>query len=124
MNLVKSPYGATLAALLAAAGLAACGERHSDVPPGPSTASPSAVVIGTSPAAPSGDPPGTTAVSAPSEVSKPVEQRSMPLPGQPNDHSNLAAAPSENAEAAAVLKSPELAKKANSGPPLDERKTQ
>jgi hypothetical protein len=122
MNLEKWSFGASLAAtVFAVAGLAAC-ERHSDVPPAPLGASPSAQVIGTVPARPTGDPPGTTPVAAAAEVSKPVEQSAMPLPGQPNDHSNLAAAPSQKAGSAAVLKSPELAKQANSAPPADERK--
>jgi hypothetical protein len=122
MNLEKWSFGASLAAtVFAVAGLAAC-EPHSDVPPAPRGASPSAQVIGTVPAPPTGDPPGTTPVAAATEVSKPVEQSAMPLPGQPNDHSNLAAAPSQKAESAAVLKSPELAKQANSAPPADERK--
>jgi hypothetical protein len=122
MNLEKWSFGAALAATaFAVAGLAAC-ERHSDVPPAPMGASPSAQVIGTVPAPPTGDPPGTTPVTAATEVSKPVEQSAMPLPGQPNDHSNLAAAPSQKAESVAVLKSPGMAKQANSAPPADERK--
>jgi hypothetical protein len=107
-----------IALALVTAGLAACSERHaSDGPPHPAAASPSAVLIGTAPAAPTGDPPGTTAVSAPSEVSKPVETAAMPLPGQPNDHSNLAASPSQKAESETVLKNPGEAKKANSETP-------
>ena len=82
MNLEKWSFGVALAATaFAVAGLAAC-ERRNDVPPAPMGASPSAQVIGTVPAPPSGDPPGTTA----------------------------------------VLKSPSMAKQANSAPPADERK--
>jgi hypothetical protein len=58
-------------------------------------------VIGTAPGQPTGDPPGTTPVSAnTTEVSKTAEQQSMPLPGQPNDHSNLAPNPSQKAGSA------------------------
>jgi hypothetical protein len=97
------------------AGLSAC-DRH--VSTRTAAASPSAQLIGTVPAPPTGDPPGTTPVAQPSEVSKAVETTSMPLPGQPNDHSNLASKPSQNADAQEVLKSPEAAKTANSGAPL------
>jgi hypothetical protein len=113
----------SVAAALAVASLAACERHHNDGPPAPLAASPSAQVIGVAPAPPTGDPPGTTPVSAnTTEVSKAVEQQSMPLPGQPNDHSNLARLPSENAETQDVNKSPAAAKQANSGPPADERK--
>jgi len=74
------------------------------------------------PAPPTGDPPGTTPVSGnTTEVSKSVESVSMPQPGQPNDHSNLAPAPSQKAESQDVLKSPAAAAQSNNGP---ERKTQ
>jgi hypothetical protein len=99
------------------AGIGAC-DRHGEVKH-TAQASPSAKLIGTEPAPATGDPPGTTPVSASTEVSKAVEQQSMPLPGQPNDHSNLAAKPSQKAEAAEVLKSPEQAKKANSDKPAE-----
>lgn len=99
------------------AGIAAC-ERQ-DVTTRAAEVSPSAQVIGVEPAPPSGDPPGTTPVADSAEVSKAVESNSMPLPGQPNDHSNLAKKPSENAETSEVLKSTEEAKKANDEPALD-----
>ena len=35
---------------------------------------------------------------ATTEVATPVEQASMPLPGRPNDHSNLAPNPSQRAD--------------------------
>ncbi|MBC8023735.1 MAG: hypothetical protein H7Y14_11480 [Burkholderiales bacterium] len=123
MNLVKSRTCIAVAVLLAA-GLAACDKNAGVRERTAAAPDPSAQVIGKLPAEPSGDPPGTTAVATPTEVSKPVEQNSMPLPGQANDHSNSAALPSQKAETVEVLKEPELAKKANSGPPLDERKTQ
>jgi hypothetical protein len=107
-----------LVAALALAGLAACGD-HRDSNPIPK-ADPSAVVIGTTPAAPTGDPPGTTPVSAnTTEVSASVESRSMPLPGQPNDHSNLAPTPSQRAETSDVNKSPAKAAEANSDKPSE-----
>jgi hypothetical protein len=120
MKFVNSRTANSFAAVLALAALAACGERRaSDKPPRQAAASPSAAVIGTIPGPPTGDPPGTTPVSAASEVSKPVEQTAMPLPGQPNDHSNLAASPSQKAQSASVLKNPAEAKKANSQAPKE-----
>jgi hypothetical protein len=101
------------------ASVAACDRR--DVTTQTADASPSAQLIGVEPAPPTGDPPGTTAVSDTKEMSKAVESNSMPLPGQPNDHSNLAAKPSENAETQGVLKSTEEAKKANGEPALDSK---
>jgi hypothetical protein len=110
-----------LAVSFVLAGVSAC-NRHHDEAPTPSVVSPSAQVIGVEPAAPTGDPAGTTPVanaSTTNEMSKSVESQSMPLPGQPNDHSNVAAKPSENAETKEVLKSTEEAKNANSGPSLE-----
>jgi hypothetical protein len=118
--------GARVIALTFVLGLAACGERISNTDTGKAPkaadASPSAVVIGTAPAQPTGDPPGTTPVAAgtASDVSKSVESNSMPQPGQPNDHSNLAAKPSQKADE--MAKTPAEAKTANSGPASDERK--
>ena len=109
------------------AGLAACGERLSDTSsktPKPTAASPSAVVVGQAPAEPQPDPAtvgstGNTAQtqtpSGTTELSKSVESGAMPLPGQPNDHSNVAPKPSQSAESTEVLKSPEAAKQANNG---------
>jgi len=78
--------------------------------------SPSAVVIGTAPAEPR--PESETAQTAPVDkgvngISKSVEQNAMPLPGQPNDHSNLSTTPSQKAETAGTLTSVDAAKKAN-----------
>ena len=76
----------------------------------------SAQVIGKVPADPTGDPPGTTPVASnTTEVSKSVESISMPQPGQPNDHSNVAPAPSQRAESKDVLKSPAAAAQSNNG---------
>lgn len=107
------------------AGAAACGDRLSNTStktPPAQAASPSAVVIGTAPAQPSRtEPPGTTpatsvsTVNTNSEMSKSVESNSMPLPGQPNDHSNVAPKPSQEAGSTDVLKSPALAAQANNG---------
>jgi hypothetical protein len=104
------------------AGAAACGDRvntsKTSTPPS-NAASPSAVVIGTAPAQPGGaEPPGTTpvtSVNTNSEMSKSVESQSMPLPGQPNDHSNVAPTPSQAAGSADSLKSPAAAAQANNG---------
>jgi hypothetical protein len=106
-----------LAALLLAAGLAACGERISDTrvkAPTPTKPESSAVVIGQAPAEPTGDPPGTTPVaSGTTEVTKSVEDKAMPQPGQPNDHSNVAPKPSQKADE--IAKTPEEGKAANDG---------
>ena len=107
------------------AGLTACGDRISNTntgkAPKAAEASPSAVVIGTAPAQPAGETVGTTAVAPnTSDLSKKVESVAMPQPGQPNDHSNLAANPSQkNGE---IAKSGAEAQSANSGPPAEERK--
>lgn len=115
MNFLNAPRGvALLVAAIAMAGISACGERESDVPDGsnvseltglPSTASPSAVVIGVTPAEPSSDTAQTTPVALEAKVDKTeVEEKEktypMPWPGQPNDHSNLAPNPSQKAESA------------------------
>ncbi|MEO7742653.1 MAG: hypothetical protein ABIR98_06940 [Usitatibacter sp.] len=111
--------GARVVALtFVVAGIGACGERLSDTSsrtPRPTAASPSAVVIGQAPAEPQ---PGVASNNTPSgttELSKSVESNSMPLPGQPNDHSNVAPKPSQSAESTEVLKSTEAAKQANNG---------
>jgi hypothetical protein len=96
MKFLQSRFQAAFVATLALAGLAACGQR-SDVRQ-TAAADPSAVVIGTTPGPAVPEPPGTTPVDpGTTEVSKPQEQAAMPQPGQPNDHSNLAAGPSQRA---------------------------
>ncbi|HUP30999.1 MAG TPA: hypothetical protein VM122_12545 [Usitatibacter sp.] len=104
------------------AGATACGDRLSNTSsktPPSQAASPSAVVIGTAPAQPTAaEPPGTTpvaGVNTNSEMSKAVESNSMPLPGQPNDHSNVAPKPSQAVEGKDALKSPAAAAQANNG---------
>ena len=109
--------GARVLAIALALGLAACGESLSNTAaatPKAIDASPSAVLIGTAPAQPSGDPPGTTPVaSGTTEVTKAVESEAMPQPGQPNDHSNLA--PNASQKAGEIAKSSAQGKAANSG---------
>ena len=124
MNPANSRICAIVAAIALAAGIAAC-DKKVGATKGARTAlapSPSAQVIGTVPAEPSGDPPGTTPVSKANEMSKPVESTTMPLPGQPNDHSNLAPTPSQKSDSEHVLWSAPMAKQSNNG--TDERKTQ
>lgn len=106
-----------LVASFLVAGLVACGERLSDTrvkAPEPIKPSPSAVVIGQVPADPTGDPPGTTPVSSSTtDVTKSVEDKAMPQPGQPNDHSNTAPRASQRADE--IARTPEEGKAANSG---------
>ena len=88
-----------LALAFVLAGLTACGDRISNtsakVPPA-TPASPSTVVIGTAPAQPTGDPPGTTPVDpGTSDVTPVIESKTGPQPGQANDHSNVAPKPSQ-----------------------------
>ena len=120
-SLWNSVAARVIAVTFVIAGISAC-DRHHDLGSHSAAPSPSAKLIGTVPASPTGDPPGTTPVSSVSEVSKAVETQSMPLPGQPNDHSNLASKPSENAETSEVLKSTAVAKGANGGPAHDSTK--
>jgi hypothetical protein len=113
MNAPVSRLGASCAVIFLAA-VTACSDRHTE----PSASvSPAAQVVGVAPAPASGDTPFTTPVApGTTEVAKPVEVGAMPLPGQPNDHSNIALLPSQKAETAVVLKDPDLAKAANADP--------
>jgi hypothetical protein len=78
-----------LAIAVALAGLAGCDFRHGDSPPAVS-ADPSAQVIGTVPAPPTGDSPGTTAVDAGAGgVSKTAQSEKMPQEGDNHSHSTL-----------------------------------
>lgn len=98
-----------LVVAIASAGIAGC-ERESDLPGAvsvtetglPSSASPSAVVIGVVPSEASTDTVQTTPVStaARTDVEQKEKTYPMPWPGQPNDHSNLAPNPSQKAESA------------------------
>ena len=115
------PWGAKALVMgLAAVAIVACEKRLDSA--GKVTenkqvaASSSAVLIGTTPAPPTvteGAPPETTplqgnktltetaqttsSADGSKEISKSEESRSMPLPGQPNDHSNLASDASQRA---------------------------
>lgn len=60
-----------------------------------STETPS-TVVGTEPAGPTKEAPGTTS-AAKSDVSKAQQSNAMPLPGQANDHSTLSPAASQKA---------------------------
>ena len=83
-----------IAAMFLVAGLAACGERLSNVSartPKATPADASAVVIGTAPAQPSGDPPGTTPVAPnTSDVTKQVESTGKPQEGDNHSYSSVA----------------------------------
>jgi hypothetical protein len=124
-KLWNSAGARVIAMTLLIAGLTACGERLSDVStknPKPLAASPSTQVIGQAPAEPlatadAGTPVGST--PSQSEVSKSVQSTSMPLPGQPNDHSTDAPGASQKAGSEAVLKSPAAARNANSAKPSE-----
>jgi len=75
-------------------GLTACGERLSDThaKAAPSNAADnSAVVVGTAPAQPSGDPPGTTPVAPnTSDVTKQEESTKKPQEGDNHSYSTVA----------------------------------
>jgi hypothetical protein len=104
MKFVNSPCGAALVAVFALSGLAACGQHHDETRQA-AAADPSAVVIGTVPGPAVADPPGTTPVdSNTTEVSKTQERTAMPMPGQPNDHSNVATGPSQRAGTTEAVK--------------------
>ena len=81
-------------AIVAAVGLAACGERtNTTTTQAGEAAKPesSAVVIGQAPAPPSGDPPGTTPVAGnTSEISKSEERTQQPQEGDNHSYSTLA----------------------------------
>jgi hypothetical protein len=87
-----------IAAMFLVAGLAACGEHLSNVSartPKATPADASAVVIGTAPAQPSGDPPGTTPVApGTSDLSKETESKSKPQEG--DDSSHMSASPNSS----------------------------
>ena len=117
MNATNLTLARACAAAVLLAGLAGCGERLSDTSakaPKPLEASPSAVVVGQVPAEPTGDPPGTTPVAGnTTDVTKSVESRASPQPGQANDHSNEARKPSQ--KAGEIARTESEGKAANSG---------
>jgi hypothetical protein len=119
-TLIARAFGAAIIV----AGASACSEHLYDLGAGalaPNEPSPSAIVIGVAPAEPSGipDSAGTPVdaanVSAKTDLAPAVESQAMPLPGQANDHSNLAVKPSQKSGNADALKSVEQAKSANNG---------
>jgi hypothetical protein len=84
-----------LALTFVIAGLTACGERISNTDTGKAPkaadASPSAVVIGQAPAAPTGDPAGTTPIAPnTSDISKRVESTDKPQEGDNHSYSTVA----------------------------------
>jgi hypothetical protein len=83
-------------------GLSACGERLADThAKGPSSnpADASAVVVGTAPAQPSGDPPGTTPVAPnTSDVTKAEESSNKPKEGDNNSFSTVAPATKQKSD--------------------------
>src|SRR5258708_34975118 len=79
-----APFAALCATAFGALGARDTGVKY------PAGASPSAMLIGTPPAAPTGDPPGTTPVTAEStQVTKPEETQSKPQEGDNPSHSTL-----------------------------------
>jgi hypothetical protein len=103
-KLWNSAGARVIAASFVLAGVTACGERLSDThaKAAPSTpASSSAVLVGTAPAQPSGDPPGTTPVesqqtasmgggNSSTEISKTEETEQKPQEGDNHAYSSLA----------------------------------
>jgi hypothetical protein len=85
--------GARVVAIAFTLGLAACGERLADThakAPSSNPPNQSAVLVGTAPAQPSGDPPGTTPVASnTSDVAKQEEGAQKPSEGD-NSHSSVA----------------------------------
>jgi hypothetical protein len=80
-----------LGAALALLGLAACDRASHNATNAATTPEASTQVIGVTPAAPTGDPAGTTPVDGPqSDLRKKTESEKMPLEGQPNSHSSVA----------------------------------
>jgi hypothetical protein len=99
-RLARGAY--TFAALLLAAGLAACGERISDTRVKAREATKpdsSAVVVGQAPAEPTGDPPGTTPVApGTTEITKKVESTEKPQEGDNHSYSTTAPVTPQKAE--------------------------
>jgi len=79
-----------VAGVIAFTTLVGC-DRHHDAVRDAATPDPSAVVIGTAPAPPTGDPPGTTPVaSATTEVTKKEETEQKPQEGDNHSYSTVA----------------------------------
>ena len=94
MNASNLILARACAAAVLVAGLAACGERLSDTSakaPKATDPSPSAVVVGQAPAAPTGDPPGTTPVAPDTTtISKAEETTAKPQEGDNHSYSTTA----------------------------------
>jgi len=93
MNKPKTSRAAlAAAAVLVAAGLAACHEQPTTgVATAPAQPSPSAQLVGTTPAAPTGNTPETTPVAPnTTEVSKADETMNKPSEGDDHSYSSLA----------------------------------
>jgi hypothetical protein len=93
-QLWKSVGTRVIALAFVIAGVAACHDRISDVSsgtPAATAATPSSQVVGTAPAQPSGDPPGTTPVAShTSDVTKAEESNSKPQEGDDHSYSSVA----------------------------------
>jgi hypothetical protein len=80
-----------LALTFVIAAAAAC-DRHRDAAPTPASADASAQVIGTPPAPPSGDPPGTTAVAPNTSDLSPQAKQQGPREGDDHSYSSVSPA--------------------------------
>ena len=105
-----------LAALLLAAGLAACGERISDTrvkAPEPAKPESSAVVVGQAPAVPTGaETPGTTPVSPnTTTITKAEENTEKPQEGDNQSYSTTAKVTPQKADGVNVTGSDDTARK-------------
>ena len=93
------------------AGVAACGDHvntSKNATPPSNAASPSAVVIGTAPAQPTGDPPGTTPVASnTTEVTKREESMSKPQEGDNHSYSSVATDNKQKAQGVDPQQTPE-----------------
>lgn len=89
-QLWKSVGARVIALAFVIAGVAACHDRISDVSSGTPAATaptPSSQVVGTAPADPQGDPPGTTPVASDTrDLTKQAEVEKMPKEGQDSSH--------------------------------------
>ena len=93
MNATNLTLARACAAAVLIAGLAACGERDNTAKaPKATEPSPSAVVVGQAPAAPTGDPPGTTPV-APNTTTISKTEESVAKPQEGDNHSYSTTAP-------------------------------
>ena len=90
MEFTRARTAVSIAVALALAGLAAC-DRHHDVPPTPSAASPSGNLVGTTPANPTGNTPETTPVASnTTDISKTTEITKKPQEGDNHSYSSVA----------------------------------